>query len=149
MLTVATACGNINLRLRPDAAPVTCEYIRSAAQQGLYDGKSFYRSDFVIQCGLHGSDAKPPDDISKNETKEHVIISNTRGTCAIAHHDGENGNTEFFINLGANTHLDDAFGGFCVFAEVNDDASFAVVDLIASEVKAKGRVPISKVVVAA
>ena len=55
------------------------------------------------------------------------------------------GNTEFFINLQANSHLDSAYGGYCVFAEVADDASFATVDKIASAVKAAGTVAIESV----
>merc|ERR1711971_143033 len=127
-LKMNTACGVINLTLRADAAPLTCEYIVSAVKRGLYDNKTFYRSDFVIQCGLHGSGVEPPGNLSKNETRENVFITNGRGTCAIAHWDvPDNGNTEFFINLQANSHLDDAYGGYCVFAEVADAESFDTV----------------------
>ena len=35
----------------------------------------------------------------------------------------------------ANTHLDDVYGGYCVFAQVADDASFLVVDAIAKKVQ--------------
>ena len=68
-------------------------------------------------------------------------MSNTRGTAAIAHWDVPDcGNSEFFINLGTNAHLDEAYGGYCVFAQVEDDASFQVVDSIAAEIKSKGKV---------
>ncbi|CAK0888786.1 unnamed protein product [Prorocentrum cordatum] len=111
VMNMTTGCGIIRLKMRPDAAPITCDYITRAVEEGLYDGKTFYRSDFVIQCGLHGSNTKPPGDISKNETKQGEFVSNTRGTCSIAHWDvPDNGNTEFFINLQANTHLDDVYG---------------------------------------
>ena len=33
-----------------------------------------------------------------------------------------------------NSHLDSAYGGYCVFAQVEDDASFKVVDTIAAAV---------------
>ncbi|CAJ1451051.1 unnamed protein product [Effrenium voratum] len=146
-LVMKTECGDINLRLRRDSAPITCDFIVKAVEEGLYNGKTFYRSDFVIQCGLHPQ--KAPGDISRNETRDGVFLSNTRGTCAIAHWDvPDNGNTEFFINLQANTHLDSACGGYCVFAEVADDASLAVVDAIAGEVKARGSVKISAVTAA-
>merc|ERR1712070_775341 len=99
-----------------------------------------------IQCGLHGSGVNPPGNLSKNETKDNTFISNTRGTCSIAHWDvPDNGNTEFFINLQENKHLDTAYGGYCVFAEVADDASFETVDAIAEAVKAKGSVGIKEV----
>merc|ERR1712113_1333391 len=119
-----------------------------AVTDGLYNGTTFYRSDFVIQCGLHGSGRKPPGDIKKNETKDNVFVSNTRGTCAIAHWDvPDNGNTEFFINLHTNAHLDDVYGGYCVFAEVADDASFEVVDRIAAELKRQPKVTIEEITV--
>lgn len=55
------------------------------------------------------------------------------------------GNTECFINLGENTHLDEAYGGYCVFAEVVDEACFAVVDQIAEMVKAGRKTQIMRV----
>lgn len=57
------------------------------------------------------------------------------------------GGSELFINLGDNTHLDSAYGGYCVFARVdpNDVASFRVIDAIATEVKSKGSVAIRTV----
>ena len=69
-------------------------------------------------------------------------MSNTRGTCAVAHFDvPDNGNSEWFINLQDNAHLDDAYGGYCVFAQVEDAASFATVDKIAAAVPT-GRQPL-------
>ena len=55
----------------------------------------------------------------------------------------DNGNSEFFINLKENPHLDDAYGGYAVFAYVNagDDESFAVVDSIAAAIL-EGRKPL-------
>ena len=50
----------------------------------------------------------------------------------------DNGNSEFFINLQTNAHLDNVYGGYCVFAEVADDASFATVDKIAAAIKGGG-----------
>ena len=48
----------------------------------------------------------------------------------------DNGNSEFFINLQHNPHLDEAYGGYAVFGYVceNDAASFAVVDAIAAAI---------------
>lgn len=148
-LTVHTASGDIKLTLRADAAPETVTYIAACVRAKVYDaddGKgspepcTFYRSDFVIQTGLHGTGRTHAfGDLKVNETGTGVRIGNTRGTAAIAHWDVPDcGNTEWFINLKANDHLDEAYGGYCVFAQVEagDDASFAVVDKIAAEVKA-------------
>ena len=43
-----------------DAAPVTVAYIQKCVRDGLYDGATFYRSDFVIQCGLFGLKRENP-----------------------------------------------------------------------------------------
>jgi cyclophilin family peptidyl-prolyl cis-trans isomerase len=137
-LVIETTEGVIRLALRPDAAPQTVEYIARCVRDGLYDGRVFYRSDFVIQCGLHGSGvANPHGDLRANETATGARVSNTRGTAAIAHHDVPDcGNTEFFINLQTNAHLDVVYGGYCVFAVVQDDESFRTVDAVARKVKA-------------
>ena len=147
-LHVNTALGRIVLKLRRDAAPTTAEYIVQLVQKHkLYDGCTFYRSDFVIQMGTHGCNrANPEGDLKVNETAAHVRVGNTRGTAAIAHWDVPDcGNSEFFINLQSNNHLDEAYGGYCVFAQVEDDASFGVVDAIAAEIKKSGKVKIDSV----
>jgi cyclophilin family peptidyl-prolyl cis-trans isomerase len=43
------------------------------------------------------------------------------------------GNTEFFISLHDNTHLDDVWGGYCVFAQVaeSDTESWSTINAIA------------------
>ena len=79
-----------------------------------------------------------------NETKTGTQISNVRGTAAIAHWDVPDcGNTEFFINLQTNAHLDDAYGGYCVFAMVDagDASSFDTMAAIAAAVADGGARP--------
>jgi len=131
-----TDLGDLTLTLRPDAAPVTVEYIKKCVASGLYNGREFYRSDFVIQCGLHGSSVQNPHgNLPVNETSSGAQITNGPGTCAIAHWDVPDcGNTEFFINLKANSHLDTAYGGYCVFAEVTPEGMRNVVPKIAAAV---------------
>lgn len=80
-----------------------------------------------------------------NETKTGTQISNVRGTAAIAHWDVPDcGNTEFFINLQTNAHLDDAYGGYCVFAEVleEDRDSFKTINAIAKAIAKDGKASI-------
>jgi cyclophilin family peptidyl-prolyl cis-trans isomerase len=92
----------------------------------------------------------PQGDLTVNETASGIRLSNTRGTAAIAHFDVPDcGNTEVFINLQANSHLDAAYGGFCVFAKVddNDAQSFQTIDAIAQAVKTQGKVGIRKAIV--
>ena len=152
-IKIATPLGSIVLRLLPDAAPVTAAYIsKLATAHKLYDGATFYRSDFVIQMGTHGlSRPNPEGDLKVNETKQHKIVSNVRGTAAVAHWDVPDcGNSEFFINLQANSHLDDAYGGYCVFAQIDegDAESYATVDKIAAAIKSQGKVSITSVTAA-
>jgi cyclophilin family peptidyl-prolyl cis-trans isomerase len=101
----------------------------------------------VIQCGLHGSGKTNEfGNLIANETFTGAVVSNTRGTASIAHWDvPDNGNTEFFINLGPNKHLDSAYGGYCVFAEVpaDDAESWAVVDAIADAIAKKGKAAVA------
>ena len=57
----------------------------------------------------------------------------------MAHHDTPDcGNSEIFISLVSNAHLDRAYGGYCVFAQVldTDAASWATISAIAAAVKA-------------
>ena len=135
--SINTELGNISMRWRPDAAPITVDYIKKLIESGAYNGTTFYRSDFVIQCGLYPKPC-PVANLSKNETHSGTKLSNDRGTAAIAHFDvPDNGNCEFFINLKSNSHLDSAYGGYCVFAEVAGD--YAAVDAIADAIANKGK----------
>lgn len=146
-IKVNTELGIITLRLRGDVAPTTVDHFCKLIP--LFDGTCFYRSDFVIQCGLQRPDgsavSNPLKAIPVNETKKPgtAFRSNVRGTCAFGHWDvPDAGNSDWFINLKANPHLDEAYGGYCVFAEVGEDdaASFAVIDAVAAAVLA-GRKP--------
>ena len=109
--TICTELGDIAMKFRPDAAPESVAYYTELIKSQLFDGVTFYRSDFVIQMGTHGTSKKAPRDLHVNETHKAPKVSNTRGTAAIAHWDVPDcGNSEFFINLKSNGHLDDAYG---------------------------------------
>jgi cyclophilin family peptidyl-prolyl cis-trans isomerase len=148
LLVIDTVIGSITLHLLPETAPQTVSHIRNITKSKLYDGTSFYRSDFVIQFGLHGT-GRTSGSLTVNETGcTGKTVSNTRGTASVAHFDVPDcGGSELFINLGDNAHLDSAYGGYCVFARVDpsDQASFRVIDAIAAEVKSKGTVTIRSV----
>merc|ERR1712241_1054369 len=131
--------GNIELRLKPNSAPRTVDHIKTLVDDGLYNGCCFYRSDFVIQCGLRKPDGtgvkNPHASLDINETSLNDKLSNKRGTVSVAHWDVPDcGNSEFFINVQDNPHLDSAYGGYCVFAEVANEESFQIVDAITAAV---------------
>lgn len=152
-IVLKTGEGDITLQMLPEAAPQTTAYISKLVQSRIYDTDgttaSFYRSDFVIQFGLYGTNKENPHgNMTVNETHTGQRISNTRGTAALAHFDVPDcGGTEVFINVTDNPHLDQAYGGFCVFARVdpNDADSFQTIDKIAAAVKAQGKEVIEKV----
>jgi cyclophilin family peptidyl-prolyl cis-trans isomerase len=127
-------------------------HFRSIAQS--YAGCCFYRSDFVIQCGLQKSDGSSSANapaIAVNESKTGASLSNSRGTCAFGHWDvPDNGSSDWFINLQANPHLDAAYGGYAVFAEVEagDEVSFQTMDAIQAAILAGGKPLIRSVEVA-
>lgn len=150
-LVLTTPLGEIALALLQDAAPATAAHFARLASTGVLSGSSFYRSDFVIQFGLHGSGrASPHGPLAVNESARPGRVSNVRGTCAVAHWDVPDcGDSEAFISLADNTHLDAAYGGYCVFARVRDDdaASWATIGAIAAAVKKGGNVPVSKAAV--
>lgn len=145
---VSTSLGQITLKLRPDAAPKTVEHFCKLAP--LFDGCCFYRSDFVIQGGLQRADGSsvqnPMKAIPVNETHAQgtTSLSNVRGTAAFGHWDvPDAGNSDWFINLKENAHLDSAYGGYAVFAAVEpgDAASFATIDAIARAIADQSQKP--------
>merc|ERR1719362_929995 len=139
-LFLETDLGDIRMLLRPDSAPLTVEHVCTLVKTGLYDGCYFYRSDFVLQWGLWlpGPDGEEPErpnpysDIKANETNFGTFISNRRGTVAVAHGIGMNGNSDLYINLEDNDHLDTQSLGFCVWAQIEE--GFSVINALASAV---------------
>ena len=142
---ISTSLGEIKLQFLPSSAPQTTEHIANIIRSGLYDNACFYRSDFVIQLGLTSAAdgqpiGNPHADLANNETHANAFTSNVRGTMSVAHFDvPDNGNSEIFINLQPNVHLDEAYGGYCVFAQImeDDSTSFNTVDAIAQSIAAK------------
>jgi cyclophilin family peptidyl-prolyl cis-trans isomerase len=108
----------------------------------------------VLNCGVYGSNPKtveepfnnkwpscdfnnkePTEELQVNESGTEPRISNLRGTVSMFHWDERHskGDTEFFINLANNNFLDDGYGGFCVFAGIEDEESYQIMDAIAAE----------------
>ena len=72
------------------------------------------------------------------------MLSNAAFTMSVAHFDvPDNGNSDIFINLQANPHLDSAYGGYCVFAQVSagDAASLQAVQQV-KEAVLRGEKPL-------
>jgi cyclophilin family peptidyl-prolyl cis-trans isomerase len=118
-----TSMGNIDIELFPDRAPKTVENFLSLVDDGFYDGLVFHRvvAGFVIQAGGydHRLTYRSPPGTVVNESANRV--KNARYTVAMARlNDPDSADTQFFINVKDNTHLDWQPGqpGYTVFGRV-------------------------------
>ncbi|MBN1844596.1 MAG: peptidylprolyl isomerase, partial [Sedimentisphaerales bacterium] len=154
LIHMQTNHGDVFLELYPDDAPVTVENFLSYVERGFYDGLIFHRviEDFMIQAGAFDPNlytylendpnvTEPdwwmnpefyhePNDSIVNESDNGLL--NERGTIAMARQtDVDSANSQFFINLVANTHLDPTSGndGYAVLGRVI--RGLEVVDAIA------------------
>jgi cyclophilin family peptidyl-prolyl cis-trans isomerase len=79
-LEIKTTLGTIVLHLRGDVAPKTVAHVKQLVQSGLLNKTTFYRSDFVIQFGLHGTAKKITfPDLDVNESKNDGALQNVKG----------------------------------------------------------------------
>ncbi|HEY2029771.1 MAG TPA: peptidylprolyl isomerase [Myxococcales bacterium] len=134
-----TNLGNIDVTLRPDAAPKTVANFLDYVNRGAYDQSIFHRlvPGFVLQGGGYFTAGDNLDTIvAGSAIVNEFQLSNTRGTVAMAKlgTDPNSAVDQFFFNLADNSKtLDAQNGGFTVFAQVTDDASLAVMDQIAGQ----------------
>ena len=120
---LTTKVGTIDIVLYDTQAPETVKNFLEGVDSGFYSGLIFHRvlAGFVIQAG--GYDEKlvyrdPPRTV-KNESK--VGLGNRKGTLAMARlDDPDSADTQFFINVKDNPHLNARPGipGYTVFGEV-------------------------------
>jgi cyclophilin family peptidyl-prolyl cis-trans isomerase len=141
-----TTEGVINLKMYRGIKPITVANFLSYADSGRYDNIFWTRSvaNFVIQTGGLQIDPEfdivtqaPADSPIVNEFDDNGVISNRRGTVAFAKQTGDPNSAmnEFFMNVQDNGgddpySLDEQNGGFTVFAQLADAASYAVMDAI-------------------
>ncbi|TVQ29643.1 MAG: hypothetical protein EA370_14795 [Wenzhouxiangella sp.] len=109
--------GVIVLELDAVYAPVTTQNFIDYVDAGFFDGLVFHRviRDFVIQSGGFTRDFDFRDPILPPITSEAQNgLANVNGTIAMALSAGNvnSGQSQFFINLGTNAHLDDDFTVF-------------------------------------
>lgn len=120
--------GRIVILLRPDAAPMHVERIRTLARQGFYDGLTFHRviPGFMAQGGDPtgtGSGRSQLPDVKA----EFNAIPHLRGTVSMARADQpDSANSQFFIVFSPRAQLN---GNYTVFGRVIEGMS--AVDTIA------------------
>ncbi len=136
VVVLDTSAGQITLELDKAKAPITVENFLKYVDKGFYENVVFHRvmPDFMIQTGgmteknnhltEKRAEAFPP---IKNESGNG--LSNVRGMIAMARTEDPNSATsQFFINLGDNSRLDNYGGGYTVFGKVT--SGMEVVDTI-------------------
>jgi cyclophilin family peptidyl-prolyl cis-trans isomerase len=137
IVIMETSMGNMKIELFEDKAPITVKNFLGYVDDKFYDNTIFHRvmgkensdRDFMVQGGGFATDKteKKTKDPIKNESGNGV--SNVRGTIAMARTPDPNSATaQFFINVGDNSSLDRAGGGYCAFGKVIEGMN--VVDKI-------------------
>ena len=131
VVVLDTTMGPITIELDRARAPITVDNFLKYVDKGFYDGVVFHRVVNKPEVGLimiQGGgfteannviseklkEARPP---IKNESGNG--LSNVRGSIAMARtRDPNSATSQFFINLGDNSRLDNYGGGYCAFGKV-------------------------------
>ena len=106
---IATSMGTLTVELWPEKAPLTVDNFLKLVDDGFYDGTIFHRviPNFMIQAGGYDVDLayrEPPRTVV-NESANGA--PNARWTIAMARHaDPNSADSQFFINVNDNVHLD-------------------------------------------
>jgi len=131
-----TNLGSFTIQLRNDVAPAAVNNFLRYLTDGEYINNLIHRSipDFVVQAG--GFRVAPTGNQSfeilgvetRNPIAGNPTLSNARGTVAMAlvANDPDSATSQWYVNVGDNTHLDD---DFTVFGEI-DSAGMEVIDAI-------------------
>ena len=111
-----TTEGTVEIELFEDIMPVTTANFAKLVSEGFYDGVKFHRviPNFMIQGGdplTKEADTSRwgtggPGYAIKDEFVSNPLLTNTRGTIAMANSGPNTGGSQFFINVADNTFLD-------------------------------------------
>jgi cyclophilin family peptidyl-prolyl cis-trans isomerase len=127
VVVMDTSMGPIKIELNEDKAPITVKNFLSYVDDKFYDNTIFHRvigkenseRDFMIQGGGYTTEKKQKDTKPPIKNESSNGLSNTRGTIAMARTSNPNSATaQFYINVGDNSFLDRAGGGYTVFGKV-------------------------------
>lgn len=129
--------GDIQVELDADTAPVTVTNFVKLAQEGFYDGLTFWRimDGFMMQGGdPKGNGTGGSGETIKGEFSSNGIendISHVRGTISMARStDPDSASSQFFIVQADSTFLDGDYAAFGTVTEGMD-----IVDKICEEAK--------------
>ena len=123
----------ILIELFPEKAPQHVNQFLRLVNEGFYDGLIFHRviPNFVIQAGGYDSELKYFSSEQKIINESFNGLKNAKHTVAMARlSKPDSADTQFFINLRDNNHLDSSDGnpGYTVFGKVID--GFEVIEEI-------------------
>ena len=123
----------ILIELFPEKAPQHVNQFLRLVNEGFYDGLIFHRviPNFVIQAGGYDSELKYFSSEQKIVNESFNGLKNAKHTVAMARlSKPDSADTQFFINLRDNNHLDSSEGnpGYTVFGKVID--GFEVIEEI-------------------
>ena len=151
---IATSMGTLTVELWPEKAPLTVDNFLSLVDDGFYAGTVFHRviPNFMIQAGGYDVDLayrEPPRTVV-NESANGAM--NVRWTIAMARHsDPDSADSQFFINVADNAHLDAApdkpgytvFGTLIAGFEIAEDIELAETQPVGSKIS----VPLEPIVI--
>jgi len=147
IVRMETTLGDFELQMLPTEAPRHVANFLGYVDLGFYDGTIIHRAipNFVIQGGGFEPGMVRKTPCAPIESEADNRLQNVRGTLSLALSGSppnrNSGNSQFFINLADNAHLD---GDFTVYGAVV--SGMEVVDAI-SNVPTAGDAPIDDVVV--
>jgi peptidyl-prolyl cis-trans isomerase B (cyclophilin B) len=127
---IETSKGNINVKLFPDATPVTVASFVNLAQRKYYDGLNFHRviASFMVQGGCpQGTGTGGPGYQFEDEFSPDLRHSQP-GKLSMANAGPGTNGSQFFITHVPTPHLDNAHS---IFGEVVSAADQEVVDSVA------------------
>lgn len=134
----------ITVELDADAAPNTVANFAALADQGYYDGLSFYRivDGFCLQGGTKGNSAAGHDpaltpiqgEFSSNGVENPLAEEFGVGTVAMARtSDPDSATSTFFVTLGANPSVGPSLDGqYAAFGTI-DEEGMEVIDAIVAD----------------
>jgi cyclophilin family peptidyl-prolyl cis-trans isomerase len=124
-VSLVTNKGAIEIELLPKFAPKHVANFLSLVEEEFYVGLVFHRviPNFMIQAGGYDSDLNYKASERRIENESFNGLKNKRLTLAMARlNDPDSADTQFFINVRDNPHLDAKPGqpGYTVFGKVVD-----------------------------
>ncbi|MFH1878361.1 MAG: peptidylprolyl isomerase [Candidatus Omnitrophota bacterium] len=102
IVVLETTQGQIEIKLKPETAPVTCENFIGLVKKGYYDGIVFHRviKGFMIQGGDPTGTGRGGESLWGTPFEDEVTVKETfdkRGILAMANAGADTNGSQFFI----------------------------------------------------